>query len=71
MAEAARSHDLEAGRRQEEPVSPPDMADYPVREYVAAMARELATMARWDGDEQLASALDVAADLARHEATAV
>jgi hypothetical protein len=34
------------------------MADYPVREYVAAMASELATMARWDGDEQLASALE-------------
>ena len=44
------------------------MADYPVREYVAAMASELAIMARWDGDEQLASALEIAADLAKHEA---
>jgi len=40
-------------------------ADYPVREYVAAMAVELASMARWDGDEKLASALETAADMAR------
>ena len=38
---------------------------------VAAMAAELAGMARWDGDEKLASALDVAADLARDAAPAV
>ena len=30
----------------------PDLTDYPVREYVAAMATELAGMARWDGDER-------------------
>ena len=36
------------------------LADYPIREYVAAMAAELATMARWDGDEALASILDLA-----------
>lgn len=42
-------------------------ADYPVREYVAAMAVELASMARWDGDEKLASALEIAADMARRE----
>lgn len=41
--------------------------DYPVREYVAAMAVELASMARWDGDEKLASALEVAADMARKQ----
>jgi hypothetical protein len=45
-------------------------ADYPVREYVAAMAVELASMARWDGDETLASALEVAADMARKETSA-
>ncbi|MFK0299340.1 hypothetical protein ACIQTU_08980 [Brevundimonas sp. NPDC090276] len=45
-------------------------ADYPVREYVAAMAGELASMARWDGDEKLAYALEVAADMARREAPA-
>lgn len=45
-------------------------ADYPVREYVAAMAVELASMARWDGDEKLASALETAADMARREASA-
>lgn len=38
--------------------------DYPVRDYVAAMAGELARMARWDGDERLACVLEAAADLA-------
>ncbi|WP_341024493.1 hypothetical protein [Brevundimonas diminuta] len=43
----------------------PDLTDYPVREYVAAMATELAGMARWDGDERLAGLLESAADMAR------
>lgn len=68
MAEAADRQELETGRSQHRPLSSGNMADYPVREYVAAMASELATMARWDGDEQLASALEIAADLAKHEA---
>lgn len=38
--------------------------DYPVREYICAMATELARMARWDGDEALGEALDVVAGLA-------
>ena len=46
--------------------SPPE--DYPVREYIAAMATELAQMARWDGDEPLGCALDVAARLAAEPA---
>lgn len=50
-----------------EPGSGGYVADYPVREYVAAMAVELASMARWDGDEKLASALETAADMARKE----
>lgn len=33
-------------------------SEYPVREYIAAMARELAQMARWDGDETLAVLLE-------------
>lgn len=41
-----------------------DLMDYPVREYVAAMAMELAAMARWDGDEQLAALLEKAAEAA-------
>ena len=49
---------------------PPETTNYPVREYVAALATELATMARWDGDERLASALDAAADMARRQAPA-
>ena len=39
--------------------APPEM-EYPVREYIAAMSRELAQMARWDGDEALAVLLEVA-----------
>lgn len=39
-------------------------ADFPIREYVGAMAAELAQMARWDGDEQLACLLDAAAQAA-------
>jgi hypothetical protein len=42
----------------------PDLADYPVREYVTSMARELARMARWDGDEALAGALEAASTMA-------
>lgn len=34
--------------------------DYPVREYIAGMTRELAQMARWDGDEVLAGLLEAA-----------
>ncbi|HEV2082829.1 MAG TPA: hypothetical protein VGR32_10300 [Brevundimonas sp.] len=44
------------------------LKDYPVREYVAAMARELALMARWDGDEALGKLLDGAADVAERPA---
>jgi hypothetical protein len=42
----------------------PDLADYPVREHVTSMARELARMARWDGDEALAGALEAASTMA-------
>ncbi len=35
--------------------------EFPVREYIGAMAVELAQMARWDGDETLAQMLDAAA----------
>lgn len=42
-------------------------ADFPVREYVGAMAAELAQMARWDGDEQLGCLLDAAAEAAARE----
>ena len=47
------------------PSSPPDLSDYPVREYVASMAAELAAMALEDGDGLLAQTLDVAVQLAR------
>jgi hypothetical protein len=39
-------------------------AEFPVREYVGAMAAELAQMARWDGDEHLGRLLDAAAEAA-------
>ncbi len=42
-----------------------DLADYPLREYVASMAVELANLARSDGDVRLARALEGAAQLAR------
>ena len=41
------------------------LEDYPVREYISAMTHELAQMARWDGDEQLACVLEAAAVLAQ------
>lgn len=54
-------------RRRDRPSSPGRTAaqiEYPVREYVAAMSRELAQMARWDGDETLAVLLEAAAERA-------
>ena len=39
-------------------------AEFPVREYVGAMAAELARMARWDGDEKLGCLLDAVAEAA-------
>ena len=38
--------------------------EFPVRDYIGAMALELAQMARWDGDEALGRLLDSAAALA-------
>ena len=35
--------------------------EFPVRDYIGAMALELAQMARWDGDETLAVLLEAAA----------
>lgn len=45
-------------RREEGAAKAP--AEYPVREYIAGMAHELAQMARWDGDEVLAGLLEAA-----------
>lgn len=70
MAEPASRQAFETGRKRQKPLPPPETTNYPVREYVAALATELATMARWDGDERLASALDAAADMARRQAPA-
>lgn len=53
-----------ADDRRREAGSPQGKAEYPVREYIGAMAVELAQMARWDGDEALARILDSAAGLA-------
>ena len=38
-----------------------DRREFPVREYIGAMAVELAQMARWDGDEILGRLLDAVA----------
>lgn len=70
MGGAAGRHVLETDQRRRKASSSPDLMDYPVREYVAAVATELAGMARGDGDEKLACVLDVAADLAKGEAPA-
>ena len=43
------------------PTSPPD---FPVREYIGSMARELAGMARRDRDDVLAALLDAAGERA-------
>lgn len=40
--------------------SRPREHEYPVREYIGAMCHEMAQMARWDGDETLATLLEVA-----------
>jgi len=61
-SEGADAHGAKPGRR--EAAKPTDLGDYPVREYIAAMTREMSQMARWTGDEKLACALDIAADLA-------
>ncbi len=41
------------------------MTDSPVREYICALATELAQMARKEGDEPLGAVLDAAAVLAQ------
>ena len=43
---------------------PPARGVFLTREYIGAMALELARMARGDGDERLAKQLDQAADIA-------
>ncbi|RZJ44324.1 MAG: hypothetical protein EON87_10185 [Brevundimonas sp.] len=47
------------------PAAPDLPEEYPVREYVGAMATELAQMARFNGDEPLARLLDAAAALSQ------
>lgn len=42
-----------------------DADAYPLREYVASMAKQLAELARSDGDRSLAEVLDQAAKMAR------
>jgi len=38
--------------------------DYPIREYIASMAQQLAMLARGEGDEGLAALLEAAGDRA-------
>ncbi|KPF73991.1 hypothetical protein IP78_14310 [Brevundimonas sp. AAP58] len=49
----------------------PERREFPVREYIGAMAVELAQMARWDGDEDLGLLLDAAAARAAEAVPAV
>jgi len=48
--------------------SKPNLPEQPVREYIGSLARELAQMARREGDEPLGAVLDAAALLARRTA---
>ena len=45
--------------------------DYPVREYIGSMAKQLAMMARSDGDEGLAALLDAAVERAARPASGI
>ena len=60
------NHQGQAGAGERAGPSPPDRgaAEFPVREYVGAMAAELAQMARWDGDEKLGCLLDAVVEAA-------
>ena len=60
------NHQGQAGAGERAGPSPHDRgaAELPVREYVGAMAAELAQMARWDGDEKLGCLLDAAVEMA-------
>ena len=49
---------------REEAAQASDKKEFPVREYIGAMALELGQMARWDGDETLGGLLDSVAALA-------
>ncbi len=55
----AHTHSTEPGMQQRQGHLEP--REFPVREYIGAMAVELAQMARWDGDEELGRLLDAAA----------
>ncbi len=45
-------------------VAEDELSEYPVREYIGAMALEMAQMARWASDEPLAKLLEGAAAFA-------
>jgi|GEM_PF-464729 len=61
MADGASGHEQVATPVDRRGVGTPHADDYPVREYICAMAQELAQMARWDGDGGLGDLLDEAA----------
>ena len=56
--------DEQADGRRAEPARTDATPEFPVREYICAMAVELGQMARWDGDEALGRLLDSVAALA-------
>ncbi|WP_157072407.1 hypothetical protein [Brevundimonas bacteroides] len=67
MTIPSQSIDRSKSHRPEES----ERREYPVREYIGAMAVELAQMARWDGDEDLGLLLDAAAARAAGTAPAL
>lgn len=60
MNQMATEQQQGATTARKTPVRAAAEKDYPVREYIAGMAQELAQMARWDGDEVLAGLLEAA-----------
>lgn len=64
MPDGASGHEQVATPVERRGAGTPHADDYPVREYIAAMAQELARMARWDGDDRLGVLLEQAASSA-------
>ena len=59
------AHDSQPVEAGGAPANVAAIRDHPVREYISALAGELAQMARVDGAPELAAVLEVAATLAQ------
>lgn len=68
MTDQAHRIDDPASPQARRPAAPSSDNDYAVREYVGAMAAQLARMIRLDGDEGIAQMLELAARMAEQPA---